>query len=446
LPLVLYTVTLLVAGLAVAPLAGLIALLRPAWRRGLAARLGIGWPILRGEVLWAHAASVGEVEGIAPLVRTWQRAHPTGSVVFSALTATGCAAARRVAPDAYVRTFPFDLPWIVRGVVRRIRPSLFLFSENELWPNALAALADARVPVAQVSGRLSQRGAGRLRQLRKLGREMLARVDLFCVQAAEHRDRLLALGVPADRVVVTGSLKGDRELPPAPPFASALAALGRSVIVAGSTHPGEETALLDARAALAAASSPFLVLAPRHPERFSQVAALLARRGIAAVRRSGLAEPIDPERLALQLRRADVLLLDTLGELAGAYGAADVAFIGGTLLPVGGHNVLEAARAGTPVVVGPHHWNVEGIVSRLVAAGAGAVAAGPSELAPALARFLDPGAAWPTRAAASEVAARESGGLEATWAALSRLASVPAAPPPVERRSAPAPASRVRLA
>jgi 3-deoxy-D-manno-octulosonic-acid transferase len=262
---------------------------------------------------------------------------------------------------------------------------------------------------------------------------VLGRVDRFCVQAPEHRDRLLALGVRPERIVVTGSLKGvERSAVPAH-FVAGIAATGRPVIVAGSTHAGEESALLDALARFAGDQLPLLVLAPRHPERFAQVAGLVERQGGPWLRRSALRAEASEADLAVALRAARVLLLDTLGELAGCYSAADVAFVGGTLVPIGGHNVLEAARAGVPVVVGPHHANVARLVDRLVAAGAGAVAASSAELHPALARFLDRATAGPVRAAARAVAAGETGGLEATWAALASIADLPQ-PPGAEGR------------
>jgi len=448
-PLALYNALIAVAALVAAPFAGLVSLVRPAWRRGLAARFGIGWPTLAGgDVLWAHAASVGEVEGIAPLVRCWRDAHPAGTVVFSSLTATGCDAARRLLPDAIVRTFPFDFAWIVRAVVRRVRPTLFVFSENEVWPNVISTLSRAGVPIVQVSGRLSERAARLLARIPRLAREVLCRVTRFCVQGHEHRERLVALGVPGDRIVVTGSLKGVDRVAQQAAFVPALAALARPVIVAGSTHPGEESAVVEAASGVAGARRPFLVIAPRHPERFAQVATLLERRGVAFVRRSTLPGEGSPSALAAALAPHDALLLDTLGELAGCYAAADVAFVGGTLVPVGGHNVLEAARAGAPVIVGPHHANVARVVARLEAEGAAAVARDARDLASALGRFLASDAAAERRAAARAIAAGEAGGLAATWAVLAEVTAIATSPSDVEpggRAAAPAPPS-ARLA
>ena len=229
-PLGLYNLLLWLVALVVAPIAGLLCLFRPSWRRGLRSRFGFGWPrASEGATLWAHAASVGEIEGIAPLVERWRNAHPEGSVVVSALTATGCDVARTILPWATVRFFPFDLAGIATRVVRRLRPDLFLFSENEIWPNTLTELAAQGVPTVQVSGRLSESAARTLGRFPELARTVLGAVTRYCVQSQGDRDRLVALGVDAGRVVVTGSLKGDGRLAPSPASSTTSAAWdGRS--------------------------------------------------------------------------------------------------------------------------------------------------------------------------------------------------------------------------
>jgi len=416
--LVVYNVLFTLLALLLAPFAALVCLVKPAWRRGLAGRLGFGWPA-RGPrpLLWAHAASVGEVEAIVPLVERWQRATPGGGVLMSAQTATGCEHARRLVPAASVVAFPIDVPGIAGRVVRRVRPDLFLFSENEIWPNVLTALERAGVPSVQVSGRLSAGAARTLARFPRFARAVLGRVTRFCVQSDEHRDRLLRLGVAPERVVVTGSLKGDGRCAEPPAFTAALRALGRPLVVAGSTHAGEDEAVADALLELRALEpAPLWLLAPRHPERFAPVAALLAQRGLRVARRSQL--PDDDVAARAQLAAADVLLLDTLGELAGCYHAAAVAFIGGTLVPVGGHNLLEAARCGVPIVVGPHVDTVRDVADRLAAAGAATVVGDASELAHAVARFLDGERRAAAGAAASAVAREEGGSLPATWEAV----------------------------
>lgn len=411
---------LIPAALLAAPFVALACLLRPRWRRSLRDRLGIGWPQPQGSpVLWAHAASVGEVEGIAPLVRRWRDAHPAGDLVVSALTETGCEAARRLLPEARVRVFPLDLPLVAGRVVRRVSPSLFLFSENELWPNVLFSLHRRGVPVVQVSGRLSAGAAATLARVPRFARAVLGWVTRFCVQQDEHRARLVDLGVAPERVVVTGSLKADAGPAAAPEFLGAIRALGRPVVVAGSTHPGEEETVLEAVAELAGRSPPpFWLLAPRHPERFAAVAAMIERRGVRMRRRSSL-PPGDPG--VAELLRCDVLLLDTLGELAGCYGGAAAAFVGGSLVPVGGHNLLEPARAGVPVVTGPHLESVAALACALREVGAAAIARSGTELAEAVAGFLDAPPGRPGQAARA-VADRLSGSLPLTWSSILEVA------------------------
>ncbi|HYC22229.1 MAG TPA: glycosyltransferase N-terminal domain-containing protein [Candidatus Bathyarchaeia archaeon] len=424
-----YNLLIGVAAIVLAPFAALICLVRPGWRQGLAARLGMGWPNASGAgpVLWAHAASVGEMEGIAPLVRRWQQENPRGRTVVSALTATGCATARRLLPDGCVLTFPIDLPWIARRVVGRVRPSLFLFSENEIWPNVIFELDRAGVPIVQVSGRLSPGAAAAFSRFPGFARSVLGRVTRFCVQNEEHRGRLCALGVDPERVVVTGSLKGEGELPDAPPFLAGIAAGGRPILIAGSTHPGEERAVLGAIADLRSAAgssagaaedrqtTPLWVIAPRHPERFAEVAALLTRAGVPFARRSALDGEDGAQR---ELAAAEVLLLDSIGELAGCYRVALAAFVGGSLVPVGGHNLLEAARCGVPLVVGPHLESVAALAGRLEREGAARLIGSPEELGPALAAYLDPEVRARASLAARRTALAESGGLAATWAAV----------------------------
>ena len=416
-----YNVVFVLLALLLAPIAAVLVLLRPSWRRGLAGRLGIGWPAGgRHPVLWAHAASVGEVEAIVPLVQRWQQRNPNGSTVFSALTATGCAHARRLVPGAAVVTFPIDAPGLAGHVVRRVQPDLFLFSENEIWPNTLHALERTGVPTVQVSGRLSAGAAATLARFPGFTRAVLGRVSCFCVQSDEDCARLLALGVAPERVVVTGSLKGDARTAEAPAFLAALVALGRPIVVAASTHAGEDEAVIGALHALRHGGADVVcVLAPRHPERFAAVAALLDRTDLRTVRRSQLAADGVAQRA--QLQGADVLLLDGLGELAGCYRAAAVAFVGGTLVPIGGHNLLEAARCGVPIVVGPHLDTVRKIADRLVAAAAATVVREPEQLGAALASYLDPARHAAAGSAARKVADEEAGSLETTWQVLARV-------------------------
>lgn len=420
-----YNVLFVVLALLLLPAVALACLVKPDWRRGLAARLGFGWPErTRGPVLWTHAASVGEVEAIVPVVQRWQQHHPEGAVVLSALTATGCAHAERLVPGARVLTFPLDAPGVVGRVVRRVRPDLFLFSENEIWPNLLTVLERDGIPAVQVSGRLSPRAARTLARFPRFTRTVLRRVTRFCVQADEHRARLVELGVEPARVVVTGSLKGDARVADPPCFVPALAALGRPVVIAASTHPGEDEIVLEAVHALRRThpERPLWLLAPRHPQRFDAVAVLLEQSELSWVRRSSL--PEDAAVIEEKLADADVLLLDTIGELAGCYAGAQVAFVGATLVPIGGHNLLEAARCGVPVVVGPNLDTVRRVADRLVEAGAANVVSDAPSLARAVEAWLDPERRADAGAAATRVAAEESGSLDATWRVVEEVSAL----------------------
>ena len=431
-----YNLLFVLLAILLLPAAALACLVKPAWRRGLASRLGFGWPArTRGPVLWTHAASVGEVEAIVPVVQRWQRHHPGGEVVLTALTATGCEHAARLVPEARVLTFPLDAPGVVGRVVRRLRPDIFLFSENEIWPNLLTVLERDGIPAIQVSGRLSPRAARTLARFPRFTRTVLRRVTRFCVQADEHRARLVELGVEPARVVVTGSLKGDARVAEAPCFVPSLRSLGRPVVIAASTHPGEDEIVLEAVHALRRThpERPLWILAPRHPQRFDTVAALLEQSGLAWVRRSSLpdADPTSADASASvasaleeTLADADVLLLDTIGELAGCYAGAQVAFVGGTLVPIGGHNLLEAARCGVPVVVGPNLDTVRRVADRLIAAGAATVVSDAPSFAEAIAAYLDPARRADAGAAASRVAAEESGSLDATWRVVEEVSAL----------------------
>lgn len=417
----LYNLLATTLALVAAPIAGVVCVFKPSWRRGLGDRLGFGWPVSAPvPTLWAHAASVGEIEGIGPLVERWHEQHPEGRVIVSALTSTGCDVARAILPFAEVRAFPFDLPGIVSKVARRIGPDLFLFSENEIWPNLLTTLAEMHVPTIQVSGRLSARAAETLGRFPALTAGVLGRVTRFCVQGHDDRRRLVELGVAPDRVVVTGSLKGDGRLAPSPAFLAAIRETGRPLVVFGSTHEGEEKIVLAALRLLHGRERrPFSILAPRHPERFDAIESLLADEKVPYVRRTTLAEGDE----AAAIDAADVMLLDTIGELAGCFPGAAVCFIGGSLVPVGGHNLLEPARCGVPIVVGPHVDSVRDLADRLESVGAAIVVDEAAALARAIAGCLDSGPDATAGAAARGVAEERAGSLSRTWSCVAETAA-----------------------
>jgi len=355
------------------------------------ARLGRGVQAAGGRSGWVHAVSVGEAIAAAPLVEGLRRLHPELPLVMTTITSTGAQIVReRFAGLATHRFFPLDLPSAARRAVASIDPAFLICMETELWPNTLRTLAARGVPVMIANGRISDRSFRRYRLVRPFMASVLADVRVFAMQSHEDARRIIALGAQPERVVVTGNIKVDASAAD-PPGSGDLwrrllaLAPGQRVWVAGSTHPGEEGFVLDAhRAALADLPELVLVIAPRHPERTRELQALIERRGFASVRRSelpgavrGPAGPVSP-----------VVTLDTVGELAMLYAIADVVFVGGSLVPMGGHNVLEAAQRRKPVLIGPHTTNFRESAGLLEAAGAAIVVRDANELARELRRLL----------------------------------------------------------
>lgn len=410
--------------------AALVALAaKPAWRRGVTERFGDVEPTPPGQpAIWIHGASVGELTALAPVVHALRHELPDHRLALSSMTVGGRAAAATRVRDADTRfLFPLDLPMCVARALDRVRPRLVLFSETELWPNFLGALAARGIPAIMVSGRISPGAFARYRRWRWLFAPALASVRWFCVQSLDSARRLVALGAPAARVIVTGSLKTAPPLPPADSALSlaSLGVIGAPVLVAASTHAEEEAAVLDAFARIRAVEpTARLVLAPRKPDRADEVVALVEARGLVPARRSTLA----PGGAARWPADAPVLLLDTLGELVGLYRGARLAFVGGTLVPVGGHNVLEPAAVGVPVVVGPHVANVAADVARLRARGAAVQADDAGTLAVRTAElFLDHEAAAAAGRAAAATVSELQGPLAVTLAIVrGTLASAPA--------------------
>ena len=388
-------------------------------RRGLAGEILAGRLVrpapdpFPGRPLWIHAVSVGEVGVAATLVRALPAELP---LLVTTVTPTGQARAHTLFKDrARVAYLPLDLEGPVDRFLAAVEPRALLLTEGDYWPLLLAHLARRDVPVAVINGRVSDRSFPRLAGLaRRLPRAVglfFGPVARFGMQTAADRDRLLALGVPAEKVSVTGNLKYETLLPK--PLAelereiTALAA-GRPILVAGSTMAGEEEAVLTAFQAASTSTPSLLILAPRHPERFAEVERLLARRGMPYLRRSSL--PASATKI-------DVLLLDTVGELASLYALARGAFIGGTLAPTGGHNPLEAARFGVPVAVGPSMENFREMAEMFDARGAWARVADASALGATWGRALsEPGWAQELGGRGREVVEANRGALERTLA------------------------------
>ena len=344
-------------------------------------RFGFGAPLAPGSI-WIHAVSVGEVQASAALVTTLRERHPGIPVLVTTLTPTGMTRARALFKDlAQVRYIPFDLPGSVRRFFNRIEPRLAVIFETELWPNLYHQCGKRRIPLVLASARISPRSVSRYRRLGSLFRDSLSRGVVVAAQGEGDADRFRSLGADPGRTHVTGNIKFDFSVP------ADIAERGRRLRefyaaqrpmwVAGSTHSGEEEVVLDAhrivrngdRVVSGGHPRALLVLVPRHPPRFDEVAQGLQRAGVRFVRHSQRLG----ENAAAAAGSADVLLVDTLGELLDFYAAGDVAFVGGSLVPIGGHNLLEPAALGLPVLTGPHTANSEDIARLLVARGAAEV-------------------------------------------------------------------------
>ena len=335
------------------------------YRKGLAERMGRVPARLTdgsrpGRVIWVHAVSVGEVLAVSGLVEQMRLASPQTRVLVSTTTDTGQELARKRFGADNVFYFPMDFAFAIRPYLQALRPELVILAETEFWPNFLRQAHASGARIAVVNARISDRSWPRYRRFRWALRRMLVHVDLFLAQTTEDSTRLQSIGAQAGRVQVTGNLKFDVSLPASPPIVESLrrslAAEGAGpVLVCGSTVEDEEPPLLKAFENLRVAHPrAVMILAPRHPERFDDVAILLKRLGMPSVRRSQWRG----ETLA-----GGVLLVDTIGELAALYALADVAFVGGSLVPRGGHNIIEPAQHGVAVVTGNHTENFRDIVA-----------------------------------------------------------------------------------
>lgn len=337
------------------------------YREGLGERLGRVPARLRGgdaPLIWLHAVSVGEVLAVTRLVAEMDRALPGYRLVISTTTRTGQALARERFGAGRVFYCPLDLPWAVRAYLRALRPRLLILAETEFWPNLLSGCFRRGAGVAVVNARISDRSWPRYRRLKWLWRPVLGRLSRVLAQSEADATRLRAIGCEPARVSVSGNLKFDVRAAQQAEATRLLRDLGGGLrfVVAGSTLDGEEAALLEAWPRLLETDASLaLVLAPRHPERFGAVASLLQESGHAWLRRSEWNTP--GARPAL--KPGAIVLLDTIGELASVYSLAAVAFVGGSLFPTGGHNPLEPAQFGVPIVMGPHYANFRAITDAL---------------------------------------------------------------------------------
>jgi 3-deoxy-D-manno-octulosonic-acid transferase len=397
------------------------------YREGLAARLGkvpsaLAGPGWERPLIWLHAVSVGEVMAITRLVKTLDAELPGYFVAISTTTRTGQELARERFGQNRVFYCPLDMHWAVQAYLKALNPRLLILAETEFWPNLLNGCFRRGIPVAVVNARISDRSWPRYRLLRNLWKPLLGRLSSVLAQSETDATRLKAIGCLPERLTVSGNLKFDVRVASETGATRQLKALAPDLrlVVAGSTLEGEETALLDAWPRLLEAEPRLaMVLAPRHPERFSAVAALLENSGAAWIKRTTWFTERDG--VPPPLRPGQIVLLDTIGELASVYSLASVAFIGGSLVPAGGHNPLEPAQFGVPIVMGPHYDNFRAITGDLQARQAVRIAT-KEELAGVLIELLrDRAAAEAMGARALEVFASQAGATERTVRALQDL-------------------------
>jgi 3-deoxy-D-manno-octulosonic-acid transferase len=370
-------------------------------------------------LIWLHAVSVGEVLAVTRLVKTLDAELPGHFVVISTTTRTGQALARERFGANRVFYCPLDLPWAVRAYLNALKPRLLVLAETEFWPNLLNGCFRRGIPVAVVNARISDRSWPRYKMLRRFWKPLLGPLGSVLAQSETDAERLIAIGCALRRVAVAGNLKFDVRAAEEAEATRLLKASAASLrfVVAGSTLEGEEAALLEAWPKLLNVDAQLaMVLAPRHPERFAAVAALLEKSGNRWVRRSKFA-------LAELLRPGEIVLLDTIGELASVYSLASVAFVGGSLVPAGGHNPLEPAQFGVPILMGPHYANFAAITDSLRTYDALRIAA-KEELAVTLLDLLrDRAAAEAMGSRAREVFERQAGATERCVTALRALLS-----------------------
>jgi 3-deoxy-D-manno-octulosonic-acid transferase len=337
---------------------------------GLRQRLG-AVPQLDGKpVIWLHCVSVGETQAARPLAQRLKQAFPHHALVVSTVTLTGQTLARDVFRDQAesVFYFPFDWRWSTRRALKAINPAAVLIMETELWPNFLRECKARRIPVALVNGRISRQSYRRYKMIKFFLRRVLSCLSVAVMQSETDAERLLSLGMAREKLFTAGNLKFDSEV--AGELSGRTEELrqrfglrsGAPLILAASTHSPEEELMLESIRQLRTKHGVRLMIAPRRPERFNEVAALIQKSGLSWARKTNPPQPEDAD--------ADVILLDTIGELRATYSLADVVFVGGSIVDKGGHNVLEPAAAGAAVVTGAHTHNFHAVVDLMVEAGA----------------------------------------------------------------------------
>jgi len=368
-------------------------LLQGKFRKALPQRMGFFERLSFDRPIWVHAASVGEVFCSLPLLKRIRKEFPHSKIVLTTVTSTGNEAAKTRAPEAdRVLFLPVDHPLILRRFIEKIQPGILLIAETELWPNLLRSCGKKRIPVVLFNGRISQKSFQRYFRFKFFFEECLRNISLFLMQTEEDRKRIVEIGGESQKTRTTGNLKFDQTFPSITQekrteMANALGLLGtEKILIAGSTHAGEEEILISLYKELKGGTSPLVfVLAPRHLERLEEVEGILRKASIPWSRKTALSSG------ASQISgRASpgVILLDTMGELMGIYSLATVVFVGGSLVPIGGHNPLEPLFFRKCVLFGPHMFNFHEISHRLIEAGGAIQVSGKEGLISQLKRLL----------------------------------------------------------
>lgn len=390
----LYDILVLLAGLGLIPYYLLRGVKYGKTRRGIRERLGF-YPkdqlrVLAGKkVIWVHAVSVGETRAAMPLIRSLKRERPEYVVVLSHVTETGREIASKIPDVDLLLFFPFDLSWVVRRVLRLINPDLIILIETEIWPNFVRHAQVRQIPVGIANGRISDRSFPRYLWFSPFLKPLLENMAVCCMQSELDAGRIHTMGARLDRVVVTGNVKFDMEVSSAYPDKAVMRDEIRldaeaPVLVAGSTHNGEEAMLLRMyRQLLKEECNLLLVLVPRHPERAAEVAEVAARENVPSRFRSQISPEQEP------MRPGEVLIVDTLGEMLRFYQLSDLVFVGGSLVPIGGHNLLEASLMKKPALFGPHTHNFKEITKLLLAADGGRMVPDEQTLHGVVARLLE---------------------------------------------------------
>ena len=351
--------------------------IRRKWLRDKFGRLDASLFLKPSSPIWVHAVSVGEVMAASPLLKKLRERYPEKSIIFSTITDTGQKVARERAPEGTAVVYlPFDVPFILNNVLKRVKPDLLIVIETELWPNLIRGFNEKGIPVLLLNGRISEKSFKGYKKVSRFMKKVLSHVDFFGMQSEEYADRIRQLGVDAHRVMALGNFKFDTK--PSSEIPLWTTELQGPVIVAGSTFEGEEELMTDVYLKLREDFPDInLIIAPRHPERFKPVEEMLKAKKVSFVKRSGI-DSLKSQKVERGRLNGFIVLLDTVGELSSVYGISDIAVIGKSFRGRGGQNPLEPAYWGKPIICGPHMENFP-IIEEFFKEGA-AIRAGEEDL------------------------------------------------------------------